>query len=125
MKLPNLIPESFYVVGEIEHLTGEWDIENICEWTDSTLTKIKFLYKLMPINLFVNQIKEKISKLTKEDEDRIKNIIDLIENGETCFPIYIDGTNFVMEGLHRMIVFNRLGLKMIPTFLIYIKRRPY
>jgi hypothetical protein len=100
------------------------DINHVGEWLKKPIDDIQFFYKLEPIGLFENVIKEMESSYDEFPKDKIrtKKIFKLLNAGEKPMPIFVelDDTNkFILEGRHRIVAFYWAKIHNVPV--IYVK----
>jgi hypothetical protein len=107
------------------------DLCNIYEWFKSSINSSAFLniifeFKEEDITIFKKQIEEMEKSLEDfpEDLERVEKIIVLIKNGEPIYAIFVDNdSDFILEGRHRIVAFNRYSLEKIPVYRVSKNKR--
>lgn len=94
------------------------DIQHVSEWFGCSVSEVEVLIKVEPISIFKAQIEEMKSTFEefKEDKFRTDRIVSLLIEGGKESYLYVekeDPTKFVMEGRHRMVAFDLIGLKEV------------
>jgi hypothetical protein len=105
-------------------ISSKSDIKDVSEWLRKTPEEIEFYFTQEPLSDFENQILEMESTYDEfpKDEQRTKNIYELLKGGYKPKPIFVeynDSNKFIMEGRHRVVAFKWFGLKQIPV--LYVK----
>jgi hypothetical protein len=81
-------------------------------------------YTLMPtceLEPFIKKRLETCLSKRADYEDRVQDILKLIEGGAVAFPVFVPGDDperKIFEGMHRAVAFWRHGAKLIPVFLM-------
>jgi len=99
------------------------DVEDVGEWLNKPIEKIKYYYKEEPISMFYDTIEymESTFKKFTDERNRTEYIVDLLEKGNKPMAIFVeinDKNNFIMEGRHRIVAFSWFGLNKVPVVYV-------
>jgi len=122
IKLPRL-KEKSYIAKEIQKYTDKNDIKDVASWLNTTIDKLLFNYKVIPLKKLEKQIDEMEGTYSEfsKDEERTQIIYKQYKHGGQIFPIFIEKNDpylFVMEGRHRMVAMKWMDLKKLPVFFV-------
>lgn len=98
------------------------DLKNVSEWMGCDINDLNIEIERQSIEKFRSTIVENLATYGQhpKDRQRTEKIIAALRNGEKQFPIFVENgkPNLVMEGRHRIIAFEEMGLKMIPVAVV-------
>ncbi len=105
------------------------DVELLARWMKTDHENLYIDLTHEPITKFSEQIQElKLHYVDfPKEAERTNKIVNTIKNGAPCLPVYVernDPNHFIMEGRHRIVAFQILGIHTIPVAYVSLKSQP-
>lgn len=113
--------ETWFTASDIYRVYPELkqrkDLEHAVKWFSGVSPdECEFSLSLESIETFRSQIDEMVASYPTfpKERARTKKIASEIKNGERALPVFVeygDDRNFIIEGRHRIVAFDQLGMK--------------
>lgn len=115
--------DAWYPATELLRIYPEFnqthDLQKAVKWMSGVvLQECEVNITIESIELFRSQIIEMVETYPAypKDRARMKKIMHDIKAGERALPVFVeaaDPSNFIIEGRHRIVAFDQLGMKRV------------
>lgn len=107
------------ILSVYPELNDTRDLHKAVKWMQGvSLEECEVQISVEDINIFRKQIDEMIESYPAypNDRKRMKKIMHDLQEGARALPVFVeadDPNNFIIEGRHRIVAFDQLGMKKV------------